>query len=69
MTYVFNSGNFVAATLHRGQLVILESTTYPGTADGELRSILEKNGHAGCAPTISSLPKFKKGMCKYVREK
>ncbi len=44
MTYVFNSGSCIAATLHRGQLVVLESTTYPGTTDGELRAILEKSG-------------------------
>ena len=44
MTYVFNSGSSIATTLHRGQLVVLESTTYPGTTDGELRAILEKNG-------------------------
>ena len=44
MTYVFNSGSCIAATLHRGQLVVLESTTYPGTTDGELRAILAKSG-------------------------
>lgn len=44
MTYVFNSGSSIAAALHRGQLVVLESTTYPGTTDGELRAILEKSG-------------------------
>ena len=44
MTYVLNSSSCIAATLHRGQLVVLESTTYPGTTDGELRAILEKSG-------------------------
>jgi UDP-N-acetyl-D-glucosamine dehydrogenase len=44
MTYVFNSGGCIARSLRRGQLVVLESTTYPGTTDGDLRAILEKSG-------------------------
>ncbi|HLW16294.1 MAG TPA: nucleotide sugar dehydrogenase, partial [Actinomycetota bacterium] len=34
----------IAASLRRGQLVILESTTYPGTTEDTLRPILEKSG-------------------------
>ncbi len=34
----------VAATLHRGQLVILESTTYPGTTDEVVQPMLEAQG-------------------------
>ena len=34
----------VAKTLRAGQLVILESTTYPGTTDEIVRPILEANG-------------------------
>ncbi len=30
--------------LHRGMLVVLESTTYPGTTDGPVREILEESG-------------------------
>lgn len=30
--------------LHPGMLVVLESTTYPGTTDGPVRSILEESG-------------------------
>ncbi len=36
----------VAAHLHPGQLVILESTTYPGTTDEVVRPILERGGLA-----------------------
>jgi UDP-N-acetyl-D-glucosamine dehydrogenase len=32
--------------LRPGQLVVLESTTYPGTADEELRPVLESGGLA-----------------------
>jgi UDP-N-acetyl-D-glucosamine dehydrogenase len=34
----------VAKTLRRGQLVVLESTTYPGTTDEIVRPALEKSG-------------------------
>jgi len=42
MSYVFNTGESIAPHLRRGQLVILESTTYPGTTDTDLRAILER---------------------------
>ena len=41
MRYVESSTRAVAATLRPGQLVILESTTYPGTTDDLLKPILE----------------------------
>lgn len=42
MSYVFDTGRVIAKYLRRGQLVSLESTTYPGTTDEDLRRILEK---------------------------
>jgi UDP-N-acetyl-D-glucosamine dehydrogenase len=44
LTYVDNACRDVARVLRRGQLVVLESTTYPGTTDGRVRSILQSNG-------------------------
>jgi UDP-N-acetyl-D-glucosamine dehydrogenase len=44
MSYVFNTSSTIAEFLCKGQLVVLESTTYPGTTDGEMREILERNG-------------------------
>jgi len=44
LSYVLNSTISVAENLRRGQLVILESTTYPGTTDAEMRPILEAGG-------------------------
>jgi len=41
LTYVLNTGKAIAPHLQRGQLVVLESTTYPGTTDTELREVLE----------------------------
>lgn len=41
LSYVLNTGRQLAPHLRRGVLVVLESTTYPGTTDGELREVLE----------------------------
>jgi UDP-N-acetyl-D-glucosamine dehydrogenase len=46
MKYVFNTAQTIAANLRPGQLIILESTTYPGTTDGDMRKILEATGLA-----------------------
>jgi UDP-N-acetyl-D-glucosamine dehydrogenase len=42
LTYIVNSAKSIAATLRRGQLVILESTTYPGTTRQVVQPILEE---------------------------
>ena len=44
MSYVTGTVESIAAHLKRGQLIVLESTTYPGTTDGLVRTILEKTG-------------------------
>jgi UDP-N-acetyl-D-glucosamine dehydrogenase len=44
MSYVVSTTHQVAKTLRPGQLVILESTTYPGTTDELMLDILEKTG-------------------------
>ena len=44
LRYVVAAAESVAAKLRRGQLVILESTTYPGTTDEVMRPILERSG-------------------------
>ncbi|MBI5848265.1 MAG: nucleotide sugar dehydrogenase [Nitrospirae bacterium] len=44
MSHVFNTGRTIARHLRKGQLVVLESTTYPGTTDQDLKRILEENG-------------------------
>ena len=43
MSYVVNTTETVSKYLRRGQLVILESTTYPGTTEELIIPILEKN--------------------------
>lgn len=44
LSYVINSTETVAKYLHRGMLIVLESTTYPGTTEEVVKPILEKSG-------------------------
>lgn len=44
LSYVVDSTKSVAQYLHKGMLVILESTTYPGTTEEILKPILEESG-------------------------
>ena len=41
ISYVIKSGEAIAPHLKQGTLVVLESTTYPGTTDTDLRLVLE----------------------------
>ena len=42
ISYIIDTGSSIAPHLQRGMLVVLESTTYPGTTDEDLRAVLEK---------------------------
>src|SRR5262249_5735086 len=44
LTYVVSAVNEIGQHLHRGQLVILESTTYPGTTEEVVQPALEASG-------------------------
>jgi len=44
LTYVRNTAESIAANLRPGQLVVLESTTYPGTTEEVVLPILEQSG-------------------------
>ncbi|MGC8915531.1 MAG: nucleotide sugar dehydrogenase [Thermoanaerobaculum sp.] len=44
LSYVLKTADLIAATLRSGQLVVLESTTYPGTTREELVPRLEAKG-------------------------
>jgi UDP-N-acetyl-D-glucosamine dehydrogenase len=41
ISYILETGKAIAAHLQKGTLVVLESTTYPGTTDEDLRAVLE----------------------------
>jgi len=42
ISYVLNSGRAIAPYLSKGMLIALESSTYPGTTDVDLRAVLEE---------------------------
>jgi UDP-N-acetyl-D-glucosamine dehydrogenase len=42
ITFIMETGREIAPHLGRGMLVVLESTTYPGTTDEDLRGVLEE---------------------------
>lgn len=44
LSYVFNTTKKIVQSLCKGQLIVLESTTYPGTTDEDMRAILEEGG-------------------------
>ena len=44
LSYIHNTASAIAKRLRKGQLVVLESTTYPGTTDEEVLPILEESG-------------------------
>src|SRR5688572_20330096 len=41
ISYIIKTGESIAPHLHKGILVVLESTTYPGTTDEDLKKVLE----------------------------
>ena len=41
ISYILDTGKSIAPHLQKGTLVVLESTTYPGTTDEDLRGVLE----------------------------
>ena len=41
LSFILNTARAIAPHLQRGTLVVLESTTYPGTTEDELRPVLE----------------------------
>jgi len=41
ISYIIKTGEAIAPHLQKGTLVVLESTTYPGTTDEDLREVLE----------------------------
>jgi len=43
LTFIISAGEGLATVLHEGQLVILKSTTFPGTTEDYLIPVLDKN--------------------------
>jgi UDP-N-acetyl-D-glucosamine dehydrogenase len=60
ISFVIKTGQMIAPHLAKGALVVLESTTYPGTTDEELRRVLEEN-----APLVEETEIVKTDMLKF----
>jgi UDP-N-acetyl-D-glucosamine dehydrogenase len=45
ISYILETGKAIAPHLRKGTLVVLESTTYPGTTDEDLRAVLEQGSN------------------------
>jgi UDP-N-acetyl-D-glucosamine dehydrogenase len=43
ISFIIETGRRIAPYLQKGALVVLESTTYPGTTDEDLRRTIEEN--------------------------
>src|SRR5213080_4279677 len=43
ISFIIEAGRKIAPHLQKGALVVLESTTYPGTTEEDLRGVLEQN--------------------------
>jgi UDP-N-acetyl-D-glucosamine dehydrogenase len=43
ISFIVETGKAIAPYLQKGALVVLESTTYPGTTDEDLRGVIESN--------------------------
>jgi len=59
LSYVSNTAQSIQPHLKQGQLVVLESTTYPGTTEELVLPILEKNGLCcpiGSGPENENIP-------------
>jgi UDP-N-acetyl-D-glucosamine dehydrogenase len=54
LSYITNTTHAVAPYLRAGQIVILESTTYPGTTEEVMIPILEKENRAGLKASRAS---------------
>src|SRR5262249_38787711 len=44
LSYILSTGESIRPHLRAGQLIVLESTTYPGTTDDLLSPLLEESG-------------------------
>ncbi len=45
ISYIIKTGEMIAPHLQHRQLIVLESTTYPGTTDEDLRHVLERGSN------------------------
>ena len=66
ISFILETGRMIAPHLSKGTLVALESTTYPGTTDEDLRAVIEK-GSGLQAGWISTSPSHRSGRILAIR--
>jgi UDP-N-acetyl-D-glucosamine dehydrogenase len=47
ISYIENTSEVISKYIQKGQLIVLESSTFPGTTEGVMRPIIEKSGLQG----------------------
>jgi UDP-N-acetyl-D-glucosamine dehydrogenase len=64
LSYVLQTGRSIAPHLQQGTLVVLESTTYPGTTEEDLRVVLEENSslNSDCSNCSSAKRRMRAGI-------
>ena len=69
LSYITDTTHSIAPHLRAGQLVILESTTYPGTTEEVMIPILEKENKAGLKAARSQAPTGKEFFVAFSPER
>jgi UDP-N-acetyl-D-glucosamine dehydrogenase len=69
LSYITDTTHSIAPHLRAGQLVILESTTYPGTTEEVMIPILEKENKAGLKAARSQAPAGKEFFVAFSPER
>ena len=64
LSYVANTAKAVAPWLREGQLVVLESTTYPGTTEELMIPILEEGNKLGLKVQGAGTPAETRGVLR-----
>src|SRR3989338_9531590 len=64
ISYIVSAASEIKKYLHKGQLIVLESTTYPGTTDEVLLPELESTGDPDISYIVSAASEIKKYLHK-----
>jgi UDP-N-acetyl-D-glucosamine dehydrogenase len=69
LSYITNTTHAIAPYLRAGQLVVLESTTYPGTTEEVMVPILDKENKAGLRAARGDAPREKEFFVAFSPER
>src|SRR5882762_3690270 len=69
LSFITNTTHAIAPHLRAGQLVVLESTTYPGTTEEVMVPILEKENKSGLKAARDGAPSGKEFLVEFSPER